>query len=486
MIKIFLVFFISIIFALAITPVVRWAGIRLGAVDFPNQRKVHKEPVPRIGGIAILFSIFLSVVISKLLFTETLSALSWTTQRLFYVAGALFIFAVGLFDDFRKLSAFIKFLAQIMVASLAFYGGIRIEVIFGIKIGGIYFGLISWAITVFWFLLFINAINLIDGLDGLAAGVTFFAFLVMAVIAATKGDYLMVMKFAVLCGVLLGFLYYNFNPASIFLGDSGSYLIGYTVAALSIMGSVKSTAGTAFLIPLVALGVPVFDTILAPVRRFISGKNIFHADGEHIHHKLLQKGIESRNVVLILYGVTCVLCVLAIILMHLHDKMLALFFALLTVFTFFAVRKLGYFEYFFFDRIYGWLRDLTEKSRHTLHEFSFLDLKEKIKKSDSLADLWSTLCQVFEFMQFDAAELHVTNENNSPKTNPAMPLTWFGGKIEKSGMMRIEISAIKDNPVFFRLVLMKNIAAENISPLTLHRLQILRQSIEEAMKKIHD
>lgn len=485
MIKIFIVFIISIIFALVITPIVRRAGISMGAVDFPDHRKFHKEPVPRIGGIAILISIFLSLIVSKLLFAEALSALSWTTQRLFYVAGALFIFAVGLFDDFRKLSAFIKFLAQIMVASLAFYGGIRIEVIFGVKIGGIYFGLLSWAITVFWFLLFINAINLIDGLDGLAAGVTFFAVFVMAAIAATKGDYLMVMKFAVLCGVLLGFLYYNFNPASIFLGDSGSYLIGYTVAALSIIGSVKSTAGTAFLIPLVALGVPVFDTILAPMRRFISGKNIFHADGEHIHHKLLQKGIESRDVVLILYGVTCVLCVLAIILMNLHDKMIALFLGLLAILTFFAVRKLGYFEYFFFDRIYGWLRDLTEKTRHALHEFSFLDLQEKVKSSDSLADLWDTLCQVFEFMQFDAAELHVNKSSNSEGASAETQLSWRGGNIAGSGMIRIEITVGLGNPFILRLVLLKNITLENIKPLTLHRLQILRQSVEQALKKIH-
>jgi len=485
LIQVILAFIISFAIALALTPVARWLGMSCGALDMPGKRKSHTRPIPRIGGLAILASLLLSVFLCSLLFTNVFDTLCWTSQRVYYVFGGLLIFSAGFFDDFKRLTPRTKFFFQILAASLAFYGGVRIEHILGFQVGGIYFNLLSWAITVFWFLLFINAINLIDGLDGLAAGITFFAVLAMAFLAAVKGDYLLAIKFAILCGVLLGFLFYNYNPASIFLGDGGTYVIGYTIAALSIIGSVKSTAGAAFLIPLVVLGVPVFDTILAPVRRFLSGKNIFRADDEHIHHKLLQKGIKSKNVVLILYGTTCALCFLAIVMINLRDSLAALVLGVLAVLALLFVRKLGYFEYLFMDRIYGWFRDITDATRHTSYDGSFLDLQAEIKKSDNMDSFWDNLCKAFEFMQFDAAELHVMKRSDPASAKPGIPLTWQTGNVAEKGMMSIEISVGAGNPVTVRLVLLKNLAAENIRPFTIRRVKLLRQSMEEALNKIY-
>jgi UDP-GlcNAc:undecaprenyl-phosphate GlcNAc-1-phosphate transferase len=487
---IFFAFILALLLALLLTPVVRWLGMRLGAVDMPNHRKFHKNPVPRIGGLAIIASLFFSLLLCQLIFTDVCKVLIWNSQRIFYVTGGLLIFAVGLLDDFKRLGPKVKFLAQILAASLAFYGGMRIESIMGVSIAGVYYGLLSWAITVFWFLLFINAINLIDGLDGLAAGISLFAVTVMAVLLSMKGDYLLGIKFALLGGVLLGFLRYNFNPASIFLGDGGSYLIGYIIAALSIVASIKTTVGTTFLIPLVALGVPVLDTILAPVRRFFSGKKIFLADSEHIHHKLLQKGLKPKNAVLLIYGVTCALCALAIILIHLRDAMVALILALLTLLIIFVMRKLGYFESFFFDRVYGWFRDLTDATRNTAYNGSFLDLQAQIKKSGDLDTLWNNLCKVFEFMQFDSGELHIEAKEKvgAQDDNSLMPekmFTWHRDNAAQKGIIRIEVSINAGNPVNARLVFSKDNSLKNMRPYTLRRVEYLRRSVKEALDRIY-
>ncbi|HPD57652.1 MAG TPA: MraY family glycosyltransferase [Smithellaceae bacterium] len=490
MLKIFIALLIAFTSSLLITPLVRRVGIKLGAVDKPGQRKIHTEPVPRIGGLAIVISLFLSVGICKFLLGDIYNVLSWTPQRTFYLAGGLFIFAVGLFDDFRRLGHKVKFLAQILAASLAFYGGVRIESILGFSVAGVYFGLLSWAITVFWFLLFINAINLIDGLDGLAAGITFFAVSVMASISIVQGDYLMGLKFAILSGILLGFLYYNFNPASIFLGDGGSYFIGYVIATFSIIAAVKTTLGTAFLIPLVVLGVPMFDTIFAPIRRFFSGKAIFRADSEHIHHKLFQKGLSYQRVVLILYAVTCVLCAVAIIMIHLRNGWIALFLSLLLVLALFAVKKLGYFEKFFFDRLYVWLRDLTEATRHSTYSGNFLDLQSKIKSSENMDSLWANLCRAFEFMEFDGGELRVTEKADSETKGENTPGTeqmfaWRRKNATDSGMLRIEMLVGAGNPVKAALVLFRNNSLKNVRPFTLRRLDCLQRCMKEALERIY-
>ena len=251
-------FILALGFSLALTPLVKKLGIRLGAVDHPSERKVHTTPIPRIGGLAVFLSFTATMALTNLFVTHVSELFVFDQKTAFGFYGALVVFGCGLWDDFRRLSPWIKFPFQIAGATLAFAGGISIG---GFFVGsyGIQFGILSYTVTVFWFLLFINAVNLIDGLDGLAAGVVFFTCLVMFILSVMKEDYLSAMYFAALGGAVLGFLRYNFNPASIFLGDGGSYFLGYAVAALSIMGSVKSQVGAVMMIPLLAMGVPVFD-----------------------------------------------------------------------------------------------------------------------------------------------------------------------------------------------------------------------------------
>jgi len=212
----------------------------------------------------------------------------------------------------------------------------------------------SYLVTVFWFILFINAVNIVDGLDGLAAGIVVFASLVMVILSILQDDFLSAIFFAAMAGAALGFLRYNFNPASIFLGDGGSYFLGYSIAAFSIMGSVKSQVSVALLIPLLALGIPLFDTLLSPLRRFLLGKKLFQPDAAHFHHRLLEKGLTARNAVYVIYLITLFLCIISIAIVNIRDERAGLFVIVLGAAAVIFVRKLGYFEYFGSKKIYSW------------------------------------------------------------------------------------------------------------------------------------
>ncbi|MCD4755828.1 MAG: undecaprenyl/decaprenyl-phosphate alpha-N-acetylglucosaminyl 1-phosphate transferase, partial [Deltaproteobacteria bacterium] len=242
MTTILFVFIVALIISLAITPLAGMLGERFGAMDTPAARKVHTMPIPRSGGLAMMLAFLFTVALSTLFMTDVTDRLILDRKTSFLLLGALITFGVGFFDDFHRLGPKIKIIFQIIGASFAFWGGLRIESLAAISID-FQLGILSYFITVFWFILFINAVNLIDGLDGLAAGVTFFTSVVLVILSVLRGEYLMAMLFSAFSGAILGFLRYNFNPASIFMGDGGSYFLGYTIAGLSIMGSVKCQVG---------------------------------------------------------------------------------------------------------------------------------------------------------------------------------------------------------------------------------------------------
>jgi len=191
------------------------------------------------------------------------------------------------------------------------------------------------------------------------------------------------------------------------MGDGGSYFLGYMLAALSIMGSIKSQVGAAMLIPMVSLGVPLFDTIFSPIRRFIVGKGMFVPDRDHIHHKLVSMGFSTKRVVLTLYGVSVCLCVIAIFMVNLRNETAGLFLIVLGAGVVIFVRKLGYFEYITSDKIYGWFRDVTDEAGFTQDRRSFLNLQMEIGKSKNLEELWHNICVALNMLKFDMAELYL-------------------------------------------------------------------------------
>jgi len=486
--QIFFMFLVAFVVSLILTPMARWLGVRLKAFDVPSGRKVHTRPIPRTGGLAIFASVILTNIIFSFVYPEERFLFTTHPQWSILAFGFYFIFALGFFDDFKRLGPKVKFLGQILAASMAFYAGVRIETIFGINIQGVFFNLLSWAITVFWFLLIINAINLIDGLDGLAAGVVFISAIVLVIVGELHGYSFTVYKLIILAGVVLGFLRYNFNPASIFMGDGGSYFLGYAIAALSIMASAKSTLGISILIPLVVLGVPVFDTLIAPLRRFFSGKKLFLPDKLHIHHLLLRKGFTQKKVVLIIYSITVALCALALIMIFFRNNIATgVIVTLMALLALIGVNKLGYLEYVILDKILGWIRDITDASRNSTYSGTFLTLAAELGKTDSLKSLWAKACQAFEFMQIDAAELHIKKpaklkSKNQPKQ--ADVLSWEKSNAPRNKMMRLEIPLGAGNPVNAKLIVFKNLSENNIRPYTLRRVRQLRQNMETALERI--
>ena len=321
-------FFLSCFLSLILTPLCAKIGVKAGAVDMPGGRKIHTGATPRTGGIALFLSFNMALFIVGLFQTKVASLLILDQKFIYFLIGAAICFFIGIIDDFYSLRPKIKLLFQIVAASVAYFGGIRIGSfeLFGMAVD---FGPFGYFFTVFWFVLFINAINLIDGLDGLAAGLVFFTAAVMVFLAIFGKNYRMAMLFSILAGINLGFLRYNFNPATVFMGDAGSYFLGFTIAGLSIMGSLKSQVGAITMIPLLSLGVPLFDTIVSPLRRFIMGKKLFSPDDEHVHHRMLKLGFSVKNAVLLIYVITIFLCAIAIVLVNIRNERAGLFLIIL-------------------------------------------------------------------------------------------------------------------------------------------------------------
>lgn len=287
-------------------PFVTKAAYALGRVDEPDARKVHTVPIPRLGGIAIFLGFCIAVATIELLTPGPLFPRTGPFMGLLIGAGLIFL--LGIADDLKPLPAKFKFLVQIGAAVVAVYLGVRIEVLSN-PFGGMFILPIwmAYGLTVFWLVGITNTINLIDGLDGLAGGVSLIAAATTALIAIqTKQPALALLALA-LAGATIGFLRYNWNPAKIFMGDSGSLFLGFTLAAISVVGLLKVAATAALLVPVLILGVPIFDTAFAIVRRALQRRPIFSPDRGHLHHRLLGLGFSQRRAVLIIYAICLIL-----------------------------------------------------------------------------------------------------------------------------------------------------------------------------------
>ena len=287
--------------SMLLTPLVRRFAIRFGAVDEPglrHARGVHNRPVPRLGGVAIFTAFALAA--------STASGLA-DRDHLGILLGGLLIVIVGVIDDFRPLSARIKLVGQLAAAVVLVLFGVRINEVTNPFGGLIFLGHWSAPLTVLWVVTMINVVNFIDGLDGLAAGVTSIASLTLLFVSVKQGQADladMVLFAAALAGATLGFLPYNFNPARIFMGDSGSMFLGYALAAISANGLAKSATTVGLVVPVLAMGLPIFDSSFAILRRYLNHRPVYEADHGHVHHRLLDLGLTQKQAVLVLYGVS--------------------------------------------------------------------------------------------------------------------------------------------------------------------------------------
>ena len=341
-------FVLALLSAFALTRYVRDFATAHGWVLVPTQdRHLHSSPLPRLGGVAIFlsFSGCMGLVALWALRNPRMHAAFSIRTLLTILVPATLIFLLGVYDDVHGVGPYFKFTVQGIAATMLFMRGLRIEnipVVFGDH------GLpwvVGWAFTVIWVLAITNAFNLIDGLDGLAAGSALFSTLVVFVVALLNGPSLVTVMTIALAGAILGFLRFNFNPATIFLGDSGSLFIGFVLSALALHGAQKAPTIVAVAIPIVSFGLPILETSLSIVRRLISGRPIFTADREHIHHKLLQHGMTHRQVVILLYGVSAIFAMLSLFLLWPTGSSLGLVLAVLGIGIWIGVQHLGYLEF---------------------------------------------------------------------------------------------------------------------------------------------
>lgn len=398
-------FALSLALSFAATREVRDRATRRGWVSKPQDgRHVHEAPLPRLGGAAIFMAFSITVglwlAISSV-FPRLAFGTDPATLLRIYVPACL-IFCLGIYDDLRGAGPYTKFVVQAIAASMLFVGGMRIlnlPLLFGVHT-------LPWFVdlpaTVLWVVAVTNAFNLIDGLDGLAAGSALFSTIVFFVVALVNQSWLGALISITLAGAILGFLRFNFNPATIFLGDSGSLFIGFTLSALALAGAQKAPTFVAVAIPVVSFGLPILETSLSILRRLISGRPIFTADREHIHHKLLQMGLSHRQVVIVLYAVSAVFAMLSLFLLWPTGSSLGLVLAVVGTGIWMGVQHLNYLEFGELRRV---AQRTIEQRQIFINNLSVRRAVEELKVAVDFDQVRSILVAAFNGNDFDGFDL---------------------------------------------------------------------------------
>lgn len=330
---------------LLLTPLVQRLARRANVLDHPGTRKIHHRPIPLLGGLAIALAMWLPIA-ALWLYDNRVAALLRLREAsvLQILLSGLAMLLLGLYDDLKGLNARKKFMAQLPVAIVLVLAGVGFQSVTIPSLGTVSLGWAGPLLTVLWLIGITNAINLVDGIDGLACGVSFFAAATIAIISIYNDHAVGAVIMTALAGACLGFLPYNFNPARIFLGDTGSLFLGMTLAVSALLTSQKGTLATSLLIPVLVLGFPIIDTLLAMIRRAVRGKSMFSGDAGHIHHRLLARGLNHRQASLIIYAF-CLLCgMVALITVMENNLGMAFGFAALFLVLFAGLRALGYWK----------------------------------------------------------------------------------------------------------------------------------------------
>jgi UDP-GlcNAc:undecaprenyl-phosphate GlcNAc-1-phosphate transferase len=424
------IFVLALGLSFLFTLYIRNTAMARGWVSPPAlERHLHHAPLPRLGGVAIFAAFVLSLSVALLisfLRPNMQFGSSWRTLATILVPG-LFIFLLGLYDDIRSIGPYPKFTIQAIAATMLWLGGLRIldlPVLFGARQFPWFIGL---ALTILWVIGITNAFNLIDGLDGLAAGSALFSTLVVFVVALLSHSSLVALMSIALTGAILGFLRFNFNPATIFLGDSGSLFIGFLLSALALEGTQKAPTVIAVAIPVVSFGLPILETSLSVLRRWISGRPVFTADREHIHHKLLQLGLSHRQVVIVLYAVSALFALLSLFLLWPTGSSLGLVLAVLGTGVWLGVQHLGYLE---FGEIRRVAQRTLEQRQIVINNLSIRRATEELKVAKDYEQLCKILVAAFSSNDFDAFDLNVKLLLHEHPVLPKLPMASTHGDIQ--------------------------------------------------------
>ena len=333
-----LIFITALISAIS-TPLIKRLAFKINAIDIPkDERKIHKKPIPLLGGLSIYIAFIIGIIIK-------VGPLEQWEKGI--IIGATIIIIGGILDDIKELRPWQKLMFQLIASLCVIYYGIYIKNItnpFGGEDAFFNIGRFSIPFTVLWIIGITNALNLIDGLDGLAAGVALISSITIMVIAVMASRSSAALLTAVLIGAIAGFLPYNFNPASIFMGDTGSQLLGFLLSVISLQGAIKSAATFAIVVPILTLGLPIYDTLFAMIRRKLNGKPIMQGDRGHLHHRLLDLGLTQRQVVLVMYLMSACLGAISILAMCISTPRSYFLLTVIILFIVFLAWRYGFFD----------------------------------------------------------------------------------------------------------------------------------------------
>ncbi len=409
------VYFGAVFLALITTPIVIRVARRINAVDRPGVRTVHTRPVPRLGGVAIYLSA-MTLLVAALFLNNTIGDAfrNAKLQLVTLFCTGTSIFLIGLADDLKGLPARFKFIAELVAAAVLCFVGVRISSVEITNEWVLHLGLLSYPLTILWIVGITNAVNLSDGLDGLAAGISAITCAVIAVFAVHTGNGIMAVFMLALFGALSGFLFFNFNPAKIFMGDCGSLFIGFVIASTSVVCATESAALVGLALPALALGIPIFDTLFSMVRRFLERRSIFAPDRGHFHHRLVELGLKHHHVVILIYGMTLCAAGLGMFMMVTHNTGSLMIFLCLLLLLLLVFRVVGAVQ------LRGIISGLHDKYRvadqRKQEQKSFEEAQLHFRNAGTSEQWWAAISNAAERLDFVWVSLKTTEKDGTVRT----------------------------------------------------------------------
>jgi UDP-GlcNAc:undecaprenyl-phosphate/decaprenyl-phosphate GlcNAc-1-phosphate transferase len=437
----------AFVVSLTLTPLIcRWA-LRHNIVDQAGveKRKAHTQNTPRLGGIAIVCGVF-APLLGLLIFDTGVGRLLALDAHLVegLLGCAAAIAFLGLYDDLFGSSAWLKFGVQIAAASLVYALGLQVHTIDLPLLPAIHLGALAYPFTLCWLVGVTNAINLIDGLDGLAAGLALCGLMPMLVFSLMTGNLLAALVCCALIGSIAGFLVFNFHPAKIFMGDTGSLFLGFTLASLSIQVHQKSPAAVAMLAPILALGLPIMDTLLAITRRAWRGQQLFVADGDHIHHRLMKGGLSHRKTVVVMYAFAAVLAALGLVTAVWRDMSAGLAFAAALIIAVALIRWVGYARSVR-PRLMAWRQEWSDITDIRRINYAIRRLGGEADTAQNVEAVMNILQRLVDLLGASQAELVIVESSKDTcEAKETVVQTWGDAKLKKVASDRLEVRLCLD------------------------------------------
>jgi len=464
-----------------LTPLVIRLAFRWGVLDDPAHRKTHPKPTPLLGGLAVAAATWLPILALLFAYENRISIElreNLTVLGMMFVAGVSMV-ALGVVDDRQGLTAKWKFLVQVPLALALLSAGVHFDMLSVPFVGSIALGWFAPVLTVLWLVGITNALNLIDGVDGLAAGVALFVALTNGVIAAMHNNAFMAVTMFSLAGACTGFLRYNWNPARIFLGDSGSLFLGITLAVSSALSVQKATVAVSMLVPVLVLGYPILDTVLAMARRLWHGKSMFSGDSSHLHHRLEARGFSSRRTVMILYGVTALCCLLALATVMERNAVVAVGFGVMLLIGLFGLRSLGYLDV---------LRSPASRARRAQFNaaYHFANyLEARIDLAENRDVVFGLLCEARGELGY--LDLEMTLQNNGcagywRRVSPAGAFAAETAPAAHSGDIQTQVCPFRDTGLTIRI---RYPSGSSTDELHLEKRQLMARLAAKANRRLH-